>query len=345
MHGCGYPAGQESEGRRDPTKILGIESSCDETAAAIVEDGRHLIATSLSSSAQIHAQYGGVVPEVAAREHAMAILPVVDSVLNLSNLTLNDVDGIAVTQGPGLLGALLIGVTFAKTLAMALEIPVVGVHHLQAHLYANALEEPLHFPALGLLVSGGHTSLLLWNDYLDWDVLGETRDDAAGEAFDKGSRILGLGYPGGPEIERLARQAQKRSLRLPVANLGDTLDFSFSGVKTATKSLWQNHSDQPEEVAYALQQAVVKALVGNLEKALARYRVQHIYIAGGVSANQGLRDALRHLGEERNISIHIPRIEYCTDNAAMVAALGYYRLREGNTLNIFEGPLATLPLS
>ncbi len=327
-----------------PTRILGIESSCDETAAAIVEDGRHLIATSLSSSQQIHAQYGGVVPEVAAREHAMAILPVVESVLRQSSLALDDVDGIAVTQGPGLLGALLVGVTFAKTLGMALDIPVVGVHHLEAHLYANALEEALEFPALGLLVSGGHTSLLLWHDYLHWDVLGETRDDAAGEAFDKGSRILGAAYPGGPEIERLARQARHRSLRLPIADLGDTLDFSFSGVKTATKSLWEIHGDEAEEVAYALQQAVVKALVKNLERALDSYPVRHIYLAGGVSANQALRDSVRHLGEKRNIKIHIPRIEYCTDNAAMVAAIGYHRMREGKFLDIFEGPVATLPL-
>ncbi len=302
------------------------------------------MATSLSSSAQIHAQYGGVVPEVAAREHAMAILPVVESVLHQANLELGDVDGIAVTQGPGLLGALLVGVTFAKTLAAALKIPIVGVHHLEAHLYANALEEPLHFPALGLLVSGGHTSLLLWHDYLDWDVLGETRDDAAGEAFDKGARILGAGYPGGPEIERLARRAKERSLCLPVADLADTLDFSFSGVKTATKSLWEAHGDKPEEIAYALQQAVVKALIRNLEKALDRYQVGHIYVAGGVSANRALRDAVRHLGENRNISIHIPRIEYCTDNAAMVAALGYRRMQAGKILDIFEGALATLPL-
>ena len=182
----------QEEGGRTVTKVLGIESSCDETAVAIVEDGHHLLATSLTSSAQIHALYGGVVPEVAAREHAMAIMPVLDSVLAHSRLSLSKIDGVAVTQGPGLLGALLVGVTFAKSLAAALNIPVVGVHHLQAHLYANALEESLHFPALALLVSGGHTSLLLWRNYLQWEVLGETRDDAAGEAFDKGARILGL---------------------------------------------------------------------------------------------------------------------------------------------------------
>ncbi|OLZ09991.1 tRNA (adenosine(37)-N6)-threonylcarbamoyltransferase complex transferase subunit TsaD [Sulfobacillus thermosulfidooxidans] len=325
--------------------MLGIESSCDETAAAIVEDGRHLIATTLSSSAQIHAKYGGVVPEVAAREHALAILPVVDAVLTESSLTLQDLDAIAVTQGPGLLGALLVGVTFAKTLGAALNIPVIGVHHLEAHLYANALVDALHFPALALLVSGGHTSLLLWRDYLQWELLGETRDDAAGEAFDKGARILGLGYPGGPEIERLARQAKNKSLHLPIANLGDTLDFSFSGVKTATQALWKDHSHEPEEVAYALQQAVIKALVKNVEKALNRYPVEHLYVAGGVSANQALAEALRHLGQVRNIHIHIPPTAYCTDNAAMVAALGYYLWQAGKSMGPFEGPHAVLPLA
>ncbi len=325
-------------------KILGIESSCDETAAAVVEDGLTLLGSSLLSSALIQARYGGVVPEVAAREHAMAILPVVDGVLAQSHMTLADLDAIAVTQGPGLLGALLVGMTFAKTLAGAMKIPITGVHHLEAHLYANALEAPIEFPALALLVSGGHTSLFYWRAHRQLERLGETRDDAAGEAFDKAARILGLHYPGGPEIERLADTAVGRDLQLPVANMRGSLDFSFSGVKTAAQALYRQHPDAPEEVAYALQDAVVRALTRTVERALQQYPVRHLYLAGGVTANTAMRQAFWHLGEKLGIAIHIPPVSYCTDNAAMVASLGYYQCLDGVFLNAFEGPKAVFSL-
>jgi N6-L-threonylcarbamoyladenine synthase len=268
----------------------------------------------------------------------MAILPVVDGVLTECGMTPGDLDAIAVTQGPGLLGALLVGVTFAKTLAGALKIPITGVHHLEAHLYANALQEPIQFPALALLVSGGHTSLFYWRGHRQLERLGETRDDAAGEAFDKAARILGLNYPGGPEIERLAQTALSKSLSLPVANMRGTFDFSFRGVQTAAQALYQQHLQEPEEVAYALQAAVVRALTHTVERALQAYPVQRLYLAGGVTANMALRQAFWHLGEKAGIDIHIPPVSYCTDNAAMVAALGYYQCLDGVFLNPFEGP-------
>lgn len=331
------------EGERN-TKILGIESSCDETAAAVVEDGSRLLATSLLSSAAIQAQYGGVVPEVAAREHAMAILPVVDWVLREAKVGLGDLDAIAVTQGPGLLGSLLVGVTFARTLGSALHLPVIGVHHLEAHLYANALEEPIRFPSLALLVSGGHTSLFLWEGHLALRQLGQTQDDAAGEAFDKGARILHMTYPGGPQIEKLAGLARRKNLRLPVADMHGRLDFSFSGVKTATQALYDKHVQEPEEVAYALQDAVVRALTATVRRAWQQHPVKDLYLAGGVTANGAIREAFAHLGDSLGISIHIPPVSYCTDNAAMVAALGYYRWQAGDRMGPFEGPKVLFPL-
>ncbi|PSR32943.1 MAG: tRNA (adenosine(37)-N6)-threonylcarbamoyltransferase complex transferase subunit TsaD [Sulfobacillus benefaciens] len=326
-------------------RVLGIESSCDETAAALVEDGTRLLATSLASSAAIHARYGGVVPEVAAREHTMAILPVVEQVLQDARLDRRDVDAVAVTEGPGLLGALLVGVTFAKGFALGCQIPVVGVHHLEAHLYANALVAPIEFPALGLLVSGGHTSLVLWKNHGEITVLGETRDDAAGEAFDKGARALGLSYPGGPEIEKLAATVEATSLHLPIANLGsDSLDFSFSGVKTATSDLIRSQPHRQAEIAYALQVAVVEALVRNVSRALKRYPVDDVYLAGGVTANAFLRQRMEQLGQDQNIRVHIPPVRYCTDNAAMVASLGYYRWARGIRMSYLAAPRVTYPL-
>ncbi|MCL5971322.1 MAG: tRNA (adenosine(37)-N6)-threonylcarbamoyltransferase complex transferase subunit TsaD [Firmicutes bacterium] len=326
-------------------RVLGIESSCDETAAALVEDGTRLLATSLASSAAIHARYGGVVPEVAAREHTMAILPVVEQVLQDAGLNRHDVDAVAVTEGPGLLGALLVGVTFAKGFALGCQVPVVGVHHLEAHLYANALVAPIQFPALGLLVSGGHTSLVLWKTHGELTVLGETRDDAAGEAFDKGARALGLSYPGGPEVERLAATVETTSLHLPIANLGSSsLDFSFSGVKTATTDLIRSQPHRQAEIAYALQAAVVEALIRNVSRALSRYSVDDVYLAGGVTANEFLRHRMQQLGREQNIRVHIPPARYCTDNAAMVASLGYYRWTRGIRMSYLDTPRVNYPL-
>lgn len=321
-------------------RILGIESSCDETAAAIVKDGKDLLASSILSSSQLHKQFGGVVPEVAAREHTMAIVPAVQTVLDEAHMELADIDGIAVTEGPGLLGALLVGMTFAKALAVALQKPLVGVHHLEAHLYANALVEPIEFPALALLVSGGHTSLFYWEKHGSLRLLGETRDDAAGEAFDKGARILGLSYPGGPEIEKLAQAADETELLvLPVAQLGrDSLDFSFSGVKTATQDLYRKHPQQKANIARALQEAVLKALVNTVARAQKQLGVQQIYLAGGVTANGRLREVFEDFGRRTGVAVHIPPPIYCTDNAAMVGALGYWELQSGRLLDKYATP-------
>lgn len=319
-------------------RVLGIESSCDETAAAVVEDGRRLWASEIASSAALQSAYGGVVPEVAAREHVAVVTAVVERALKTAGLDPTGIDAVAVTQGPGLLGALLIGVTAAKSLALALSLPVVGVHHLEAHLYANALEGPLEFPALALIVSGGHTMLLQWNGHGDLVALGETRDDAAGEAFDKGARILGLGYPGGPQIERAADGANASDdLRLPVARVGG-YDFSFSGVKTAMRELYQRHPDRRDTVARALEQAVVTALVQTTLRAANDFGLRRIYLAGGVSANRRLRRELGQSAADQGIAVRVPRPAFCTDNGAMVAAAGYFRLLDGARLDAFEGP-------
>lgn len=321
-------------------RILGIESSCDDTAAAIVEDGRRLLSSERLSSAALQRRFGGVVPEVAAREHTMAVLPVVQATLEAADVLPDGIDALAVTKGPGLLGALLVGVTFAKALAQAWQKPVIGVHHLEGHLYANALTAPIAFPALGLIVSGGHTSLVYWKEHGEIEMLGSTRDDAAGEALDKGARLLGLPYPGGPEIERLARQARgDTTLTLPVARLSaSSLDFSFSGVKTATEDLVRRHPEARAEVARALQEAVVEALMRNLERAFESYPVQHIYLAGGVTANQRLAERVRTWAEGVGVSVHIPPGMHCTDNAAMVAAAGYYRWEMGFRMGMDQGP-------
>lgn len=320
-------------------RILGIESSCDDTAAAIIENGRDLVVAERLTSAALQRRFGGVVPEVAAREHTMAVLPVVQMALDSARMDREDIDAIAVTQGPGLLGALLVGVTFAKALGRAWQRPVVGVHHLEAHFYANALVAPIQFPALVLIVSGGHTSLVYWQSHGHLAVLGATRDDAAGEALDKGARRLGLPYPGGPEIERLAAQCPGDSrFSLPVARLRDSLDFSFSGVKTAFDELVRRYPDSPHQTAHALQEAVVEALVRTLERAFESYPVDDVYLAGGVTANRRLAERVTGWGARHQVRIHIPPIEYCTDNAAMVAAAAYYRYQLGDIMAINEGP-------
>lgn len=314
--------------------ILGIESSCDDTGVAVVEAGRTVRANVVASSARLQAIYGGVVPEVAAREHVATILPAIDRALREAQVELGALSAVAVTQGPGLFGALLVGMTAAKALAVAGGLPLVGVHHLEAHLYANALVGPLRFPALALVVSGGHTRLYLWRNHGDLEVLGETQDDAAGEAFDKGARLLGLPYPGGPEVERLAARGTPGRFRLPVARLGEDhpYDFSFSGVKTAARALIARHPEAAADIAWALQQAIVEALVDTTVRAARRLDLHQVYLAGGVSANRGLRAALEAAGRDYGFRVSYPPPALCTDNGAMVAALGYYRWRAGERL-------------
>jgi len=308
-------------------KILGIETSCDETAAAVVEDGVRILSNRIASQVEIHARYGGVVPEVASRQHILAIVPIVEQALSEAGVTWSDVDGIAVTNGPGLAGSLLVGVNMAKTLALAQGLPLTGVNHLEGHIYANWLNSftPL-FPLMCLIVSGGHSDLVLMKGHGDYAVLGRTKDDAAGEAFDKAARILGLGYPGGPAIERAAKNGTA-SIQLPRAWLEGSSNFSFSGVKTALLRLAEGgRVTSSADAAASFQEAVVDVLVTKTVAAARQYRVKQVLLAGGVAANRLLR---QRLTEKSPIPVIIPELALCTDNAAMIAACGYFRFQSG----------------
>jgi N6-L-threonylcarbamoyladenine synthase len=311
------------------TLILGIETSCDETAAAVVEDGRLLRSNVIASQFHLHAPYGGVVPEVASRHHLEVILPVVDAALAEARVKWRDLSAVAVTVGPGLAGALLVGVNTAKTLAYAHDLPLLGVNHLEAHLYANwivAEFQPPPLPALGMIVSGGHTDLILMRDHGDYRRLGRTRDDAAGEAFDKVGRLLGLGFPGGPAIERIARTAaQRQTLRLPRAWLKGSDDFSFSGLKTAVLHVVRGASgDVPPvpEIAASFQRSIVDVLTKKAVDAALREGARSIVLSGGVAANGALRELLI---ERSPLPVHVPPPVLCTDNGAMIAACAHYR--------------------
>jgi len=311
-------------------KVLGIETSCDETAAAVVEDGDRIISNVVASQIEIHARYGGVVPEVASRQHLLAIIPVIDQAV--AGVGWREIDGIAVTYGPGLAGSLLVGVNAAKSIALARGIPVIGVNHLESHIYANWLESSLAgnsaavgFPCLCLVVSGGHSDLVVMSGHGLYEKLGRTRDDAAGEAFDKAARILGLGYPGGPVIERTARSGVP-SVTLPRAWLRESHDFSFSGLKTALWHLVQKGGFSVPDVAASFQLAVADVLVAKTIEAARQLKVREILLSGGVAANRAL--TARFLAESP-VPVRVPPPQLCTDNAAMVAACGYYHLRAG----------------
>jgi len=332
---------------RPPTLILGIETSCDETAAAVVEDGRRLRSNVIASQFHLHAQYGGVVPEVASRHHLEVILQVVDAALADAAVTWRDLAAVAVTAGPGLAGALLVGVNTAKTLAYAHDLPLLAVNHLEAHLYANWVEaegrehpEP-ELPALGLIVSGGHTDLVLMRDHGSYRRLGRTRDDAAGEAFDKVGRLLGLGFPGGPAIERTARAAPaKPGLRLPRAWLKGSDDFSFSGLKTAVLHVVRGEGGAPPpapEIAAAFQSSVVDVLTKKTVDAALREGARSVLLSGGVAANIPLRETLI---ARSPLPVFAPLPVLCTDNGAMIAACAHYRfdaLRAGLDLDAQPG--------
>jgi N6-L-threonylcarbamoyladenine synthase len=335
-------------------KILGIETSCDETGAAVVEDGRRVLSNVVASQARIHARYGGIVPEVASRHHLEGLVPVVEAALKEARCRWSDLDAVAVTYGPGLSGSLLVGVNLAKALAFARSLPLVGVHHLEAHNYANWLEDgdpaPRGFPILALIVSGAHTDLVLMEGHGRYRRLGRTRDDAAGEAFDKVGRFLGLGYPGGPAIERAAASVGRPSLRLPRAWLGDANDFSFSGLKTAVLRLARQQADagkggQPlpvAEVAAAFQEAVVDVLVAKAVRAARREGVSQILLSGGVAANTALREALTRRSP---VPVRVPSPALCTDNGAMVAGCAYFRLQRGPPSGLDLDVFATLPIA
>jgi len=310
-------------------KILGIETSCDETAAAIVEDGKKILSNRISSQVEIHSRYGGIVPEVASRQHTLSIIPVIRQAMTDADTDWDDIDGIAVTIGPGLAGSLLTGVNAAKAISFARSLPLTGVNHLEGHIYANWLSEgSLDFPLVCLIVSGGHTDLVLVRGHRDYVLLGQTRDDAAGEAFDKASRLLGLGYPGGPAIEKAARSGNP-SLQLPRAWLRGTHDFSFSGVKTALLRIVEDGGiSSPADAAASFQEAVVDVLVTKTVAAAGEYPVNQVLLAGGVAANRSLRQTLI---DTSPLPVLVPEPVFCTDNAAMIAACGYFQFCAGET--------------
>ncbi len=311
--------------------VLGIETSCDETAAAVVDDDFHVISSVIESSIDQHRAFGGVVPELAGRAHVATIGPVVRRALAGAGLDPHDpaIEGIAVTSGPGLIGSLLVGLSAAKGFSLAWGVPFVGVNHLEGHLFAPLLEQSgLEWPLLTLLVSGGHSLIVLQSGPGHHQVLGETIDDAAGEAYDKVARWLGLGYPGGPEIDRLARTGNPGRLKLPVSMTGSDYDFSFSGLKTAVVRATQKQSDVGlADVAASFQAAVAEQLLRKLRGALEHYEVRGIALAGGVAANSTLREGVTRLADDFDVVSHLPSLAMCTDNAAMIAAAGIYRLR------------------
>ena len=311
-------------------RILGIETSCDETAAAVVEDGSRIVSNVVASQIDIHARYGGVVPEVASRQHLLTIIPVINQAI--TGLSWQDINGIAVTFGPGLAGSLLVGVNVAKAIALAKNLPMTGVNHLEAHIYANWLDSPpyggektVKFPCLCLIVSGGHSDLVLMKGHGQFEKLGRTRDDAAGEAFDKAARILGLGYPGGPAIERAAGSGIP-SLALPRAWLKDSCDFSFSGLKTALWHLVDKGEVGVADAAASFQLAVVDVLVTKTIEAASQMKVEQVLLSGGVAANKMLSQQFL---AKSPVPVLIPPPHLCTDNAAMVATCGYYHLQAG----------------
>ena len=332
-------------------RVLGIESSCDETAAAIVDDGAHVRSDVVASQHEVHARYGGVVPELASRAHILNVVPVVQAALDRAGTTLDDVDGIAATHAPGLVGALLVGLQTAKAIAWVTDKPFVGVHHLEGHLTAIYLEpSPPPFPHLALIVSGGHTSLVRVNGFGDVVELGATRDDAAGEAFDKGAKLLGLGYPGGAVIDRLARTGDPAAVAFPraMAAASTGAELSFSGLKTALLHHVRAHG-VPDGQALAdlcasYQAAIVEVLVRKTRRLARRERLAHVQLCGGVAANAGLRAAMIAAGAEDDFAVHVPPPARCTDNAAMIAAAGYYRLARGERHDLALDAVPSLPL-
>ncbi|MCR5307078.1 MAG: tRNA (adenosine(37)-N6)-threonylcarbamoyltransferase complex transferase subunit TsaD [Oscillospiraceae bacterium] len=319
-------------------RILGIESSCDETAAAVVEDGRHILSNVIASQASEHMQYGGVVPELASRRHCENILPVVRQALDDAGLTLNEIDGIAVTYAPGLIGALLVGVSFAKGLAMMSGKPLIPVHHTEGHAAANYLVHPdLEPPYLGIIVSGGHTRIAEVLDYTTFRTVGKTRDDAAGECFDKCARAMGFPYPGGVHVDQAARRGDASAFRLPKTKMeGNPYDFSFSGLKTYIVNLLhtadqRGESVNKEDLAAALQQEIARVVTEKTVAAAKALGYRQIALSGGVSANSGVRNALLAACEKNGFTLCMPPVALCGDNAAMIAAQGYYNYLAGIT--------------
>lgn len=316
--------------------ILAIESSCDETAAAVVKNGKEVLSNVVASQIELHKLYGGVVPEIASRKHIEKINQVIDEALEESKLSFDDIDAIAVTYGPGLVGALLVGVAQAKALSYALNKPLVGVNHIEGHISANYIEnKELKPPFLSMVISGGHTHLVMVEDYGKYSIIGRTRDDAAGECFDKVARTIGLGYPGGPKIDKLAKEGNSKAIEFPRACIeGAKYDFSFSGLKSAVLNYvnvanMKNEEICVEDIAASFQEAVVDVIVTRSILAAKEYGVDSIALAGGVAANSGIRSGMEKACKDNNIKLYYPSVGYCTDNAAMIGAAGYYEYING----------------
>lgn len=324
--------------------ILAIESSCDETSAAILRDGKVL--SNLIATQKVHEQYGGVVPEMASRAHMQNIVPVVDVALKNAGIEKTDIDAVAFTQAPGLIGSLLVGACFAKAYAQSLNVPLIAVHHMQAHVLAHFIEDPKpQFPFLCLTVSGGHTQIVLCKDHLDMEILGQTIDDAAGEAFDKTAKMLGLPYPGGPLVDKYAQQGDPHKFTFPIPDM-KAYDFSFSGIKTSILYFLKEQKktnpnfieENINDICASVQYTIIKTLMKKLEKAADDLNINHIGIAGGVSANSGLRKALQQTGEQKGWNTYIPKFEYCTDNAAMIAITAYHKYLKGQFTDLSITP-------
>lgn len=318
--------------------ILGIESSCDETSASIVKNGTEEISTVISSQIDIHKNYGGVVPEIASRHHVKNITIVLEECLQKANMTMNDIDAIAITYGPGLIGSLLIGLEAAKTLAYIYNKPLIPVHHIAGHIYANSLVKPLTFPLLAIVVSGGHTEIIEMKDHYKFEKLGGTLDDAIGECYDKVARVIGLEYPGGPKLDKLSLEG-KDTYKLPVPLQDDSYNFSFSGLKSAVINLAHNEEQRNVEIrkadlAASFQKVAVESITTKVRKAIIEKNIKNVIVAGGVAANNVLRNAMKDLTDELNVELSIPPMKYCTDNGTMIAAAGYYAYINGRKADL-----------
>ncbi|EOR92851.1 YgjD/Kae1/Qri7 family protein [Arcticibacter svalbardensis MN12-7] len=328
--------------------ILAIESSCDETSASICKDGK--ILSNIIATQAVHEKYGGVVPELASRAHQQNIIPVVVEAILAAKVSKKDIEAVAFTRGPGLLGSLLVGTSFAKGFALALNVPLIEINHMHAHILAHFIDDPKPaFPFLCLTVSGGHTQIILVKDYFDIEIVGETTDDAAGEAFDKTAKILGLPYPGGPLVDKQARLGNPHAFNFPEPQIPG-LNFSFSGLKTSILYFVRDHKkldpdfvqNNMTDICASVQYRIVTILLNKLKKAAKQYNISHVAIAGGVSANSGLRDLLTETAAKENWQIYIPAFEYCTDNAAMIAIAGYYKYIHGDFVGQDVSPLARM---
>ncbi len=318
--------------------ILGIESSCDETSASIVKNGTEEIATVISSQIDIHKNYGGVVPEIASRHHVKNITIVLEECLEKANMTIDDFDAIAITYGPGLIGSLLIGLEAAKTLSFIYNKPLIPVHHIAGHIYANSLVKELKFPLLAVVVSGGHTEIIEMKKHYSFEKLGGTLDDAIGECYDKVARVIGLEYPGGPKLDKLAKEG-KDTYKLPIPLQDDSYNFSFSGLKSAVINLAHNEEQRGEELrksdlAASFQKVAVESIVSKVKKAIEEKNIKNVIVAGGVAANNGLREAMQKMTEELGVELSIPPMKYCTDNGTMIAAAGYYAYLDGRRADL-----------